>query len=1707
MRNSQVKLTRATHAVLSLVVVFSFLATVTGQTDSCSQIMGGVMGLEVSNWIPDPTTVFCNEAPGDITSHVGGINGSIDVTCRNCVPSGPNHPPTFSKGGTASCANFDQQMVIEFSQPVADLEWQIEGARTVTDNRGYTIHMNPPTWNGFISEREFVKFPGSGITRLTISDPIVRNIYNPDGSILVAGYWEIDSVNTDWVLGSAYDQCNCNQAAIQVPPTQNVSSGWPFDLDGVDPNWSMLVQTTPNDGLVLRDIKLGQRYMVEKISVPYFYLETSALTKTRGELRPDGTETSMRSRLVKFDTATDDTKLVVEATYVIDQIPAGSQSCLEIIQRYEFYRTKAGDNCEPSATLPCSRWKPIVKYKFTGQNGETLRSVNIAQRQHRMVDDNWFNSVGLFRDSDGLGESISNGSGFTKTYNPLTSEWYDTLVVGGQDAKQWDNVHQTFYGIIGEPGVSVDETPPFIHIRRSGCPECIHSHWRWGLITGVVPGFAPEGNGKLIGIPDGSKQNVDFGVVAYQNGEEHPLVPYNDLVNGLVQYWQAIRTHNTAGRNPLQVYRDSAPEDVVYWQSATVGQSPGQTEPVANQDTFFAYGGFFNPTLPGQQLYGATRWLPQSPIKREWNASVNRSTASAEQDAGTWTTAAEFDASPDGALAVDYSQDNGRDASTGSESSNTSEDSSATTDGITSVTATQIFASGSTTIAAFDANLGGPLPAGYSQYNSLSFDVNSTAESSGPDTITFSVPSVTDQAVFDNLRIFHLEQDPYDPDGVTWVDRTVLSPDPQAPDFTNKTINARANFLGQYVVASLTQPQPPNTNVADISLSSADSPDGVVAGSDLTYTLTVTNNGPQAATGVVFSNSLSPQVRFVSVSSTQGTCKEADGTVVCKLGSIDTGNNATINLVVKPVEDPVPFPTGGKVISDTAFAKANESDPNVNNNAATENTTILPDSNSAPTVSITSPVSGTLLIGPTNISVSATASDSDGSISKVDFYGDGNLIGTATAAPYALAWNNVSFGPHSTIAVATDNLNKTKVSDPVTVIVNGSAAVAITSPANYATYNRSANVPVTASATLSGGTISKVDFYLDGFISLGTGALVGPDQYSVTWNGATSGKHVLTAVATDNSNVTTTSAPINFTVNEPPVISLTAPAGGSVITPSPATVNITSNASDWDGFISKVDFYANGTLVGTSTRHGVNQFNLSWSNVASGNYSLTAVAIDDAGASTISAPVNIRVNASPTASVTSPAAGAQFSTPTNITITATASDADGTISNVDVLANGYRIGSASSIGGNQYSFTWNGVGVGQYILSVRATDNDGASITTGVVATVTSPVLFVTGSTTLNSSDTAVKTRLEALGSTVTVKDAASATTADANGKALVVISSTVSPTSLGTKFRTVTVPVVIWESGSFNNMGMTGSTNKDFGTKTNQTQVSITNSTHPLAAGLSGTVTVVSSGKTFDWGKPNANAISVATVVGDTAKTTIFGYENGAVMPGLTAPARRVGLFLYDDTAASFTTSGTALLDSAIKWARGGASISGTLAISSGSSSVNLTSEGMNDWAHWGLVTESSFDHKAGITPLISNYTVLGTAGVLRLTDNPTMFSWSDGAPTLATVNTSTGVFVNASVGNGFQITVPADTNLRTLKLYLGLWYAQGKMEATLSDGSAPAYVDTGLSSNAGTKNGVYTIAFKAASSGQTLRIRYTMFTNFFAPYGNITLESATLQ
>src|SRR6185369_3696257 len=69
--------------------------------------------------------------------------------------------------------------------------------------------------------------------------------------------------------------------------------------------------------------------------------------------------------------------------------------------------------------------------------------------------------------------------------------------------------------------------------------------------------------------------------------------------------------------------------------------------------------------------------------------------------------------------------------------------------------------------------------------------------------------------------------------------------------------------------------------------------------------------------------------------------------------------------------------------------------------------------NNPPTVTLTSPANGANFTAGSNITLSATASDSDGTVSKVDFFNGATKLGTVTASPYNFTWNNVAAGNYT----------------------------------------------------------------------------------------------------------------------------------------------------------------------------------------------------------------------------------------------------------------------------------------------------------------------------------------------------------------------------------------------------------------------------------------------------------------------------------------------------------------------------------------------------------------------------------------------------------------------------------------------------------------------------------------------------------------------
>lgn len=92
--------------------------------------------------------------------------------------------------------------------------------------------------------------------------------------------------------------------------------------------------------------------------------------------------------------------------------------------------------------------------------------------------------------------------------------------------------------------------------------------------------------------------------------------------------------------------------------------------------------------------------------------------------------------------------------------------------------------------------------------------------------------------------------------------------------------------------------------------------------------------------------------------------------------------------------------------------------------------------------------------------------------------------------------------------------------------------------------------------------------------------------------------------------------------NLPPTGTITTPANGSSYNAGSA-LNINASATDADGTISRVEFYAGSRLLGTDTTA---PYNISWRNAPEGPQVLTAKLVDSGGASTIAAPVNLTLN-------------------------------------------------------------------------------------------------------------------------------------------------------------------------------------------------------------------------------------------------------------------------------------------------------------------------------------------------------------------------------------------------------------------------------------------------------------------------------------------------
>ena len=372
--------------------------------------------------------------------------------------------------------------------------------------------------------------------------------------------------------------------------------------------------------------------------------------------------------------------------------------------------------------------------------------------------------------------------------------------------------------------------------------------------------------------------------------------------------------------------------------------------------------------------------------------------------------------------------------------------------------------------------------------------------------------------------------------------------------------------------------------------------------------------------------------------------------------------------------------------------------------------------NQPPVVALTAPASGASFTAPAAFALSATASDSDGTVAKVEFYEGAAKLGEDTIAPFALNLTGIAAGNHTYKARAIDNQGTSAESAAVTITVTAAnlpPTVTLSAPLNGAYFIAPKVITLTASAADSDGSVAKVEFY-QGATKLGEDVTT---PYQFTTGSLFVGTYVFSARAIDNLGASTTSGSAAVTIVAPnlaPAVSVTSPVNGASFN-APAGFLLTASASDPDGSIAKVDFYQDGTKLGQDI---MPPFEFPVNGLAAGTYQFLARATDNAGLAADSVAVTVAVvtpNVPPMVALTAPAGGASFTAPATIPLAATASDSDGMVAKVEFFNGTTKLGEKTAA---PFQFAWASVAPGTYVLSAKATDNAGA-ITVSAPVTVT----------------------------------------------------------------------------------------------------------------------------------------------------------------------------------------------------------------------------------------------------------------------------------------------------------------------------------------------------------------------------------------------------
>lgn len=298
--------------------------------------------------------------------------------------------------------------------------------------------------------------------------------------------------------------------------------------------------------------------------------------------------------------------------------------------------------------------------------------------------------------------------------------------------------------------------------------------------------------------------------------------------------------------------------------------------------------------------------------------------------------------------------------------------------------------------------------------------------------------------------------------------------------------------------------------------------------------------------------------------------------------------------------------------------------------------TVIAASNQAAIIHITSPSLNSSVQLPNSVNINADVIDEDGFVTSVTYTLHGNqgretITATYSNGEWIATWSPKQAGNYVIEVLAIDNSNNmSSYSSPISVLPapNQNPTITITSPTNNTSDQLPNIISLSSNANDTDGSIHTVVYEIKNasnqVISTHNG---NGNEFSASWTPSQAGDYTVIATVTDNLGATSTDqVSIIITNNQNPTVSITDPIQNDILNLN-STVEITANANDNDGTVTKVDFIITNTQTNqASTLSSTsNPYSVNWQANTIGEYSIEAIAFDNDGGQATSASVLVNI--------------------------------------------------------------------------------------------------------------------------------------------------------------------------------------------------------------------------------------------------------------------------------------------------------------------------------------------------------------------------------------------------------------------------------------------------------------------------------------------------